>query len=206
MMESKATCPNPSELMEQCARHRDTITMEKTEQNDCQWIVRYIRFFENKMHPRDLGPRDVERFLSDLAVRGKVSAPTLAPGPQRPALLDHQALDNRSTNKIQPTVFKERPMPPTVCATKSTSSTYRGDPCLMAKTDPRRQASTDGVRALKNQRMWTDRTHPCTRQGDKRAHSARSHHFRTAISSNGSKASSISANLCGRFVEDIPKR
>ena len=40
-----------------------------TEQAYCQWVLRYIRFFGNSTHPRDLTFRDVERFLSDLAVR-----------------------------------------------------------------------------------------------------------------------------------------
>lgn len=48
----------------------------RTEQTYCQWILRYIRFFDCKKHPRDLGAREVERFLSELAVKEKVSAST----------------------------------------------------------------------------------------------------------------------------------
>ena len=48
----------------------------KTEQTYNQWILRYIHFFECKTHPAQLGARDIERFLSYLAVERKVSAST----------------------------------------------------------------------------------------------------------------------------------
>ncbi|WP_228854318.1 phage integrase N-terminal SAM-like domain-containing protein [Desulfomarina profundi] len=35
-----------------------------TEKTYCQWILRYIYFYDKKRHPRDMGPRVVERFLS----------------------------------------------------------------------------------------------------------------------------------------------
>ncbi|MFP3983651.1 MAG: phage integrase N-terminal SAM-like domain-containing protein [Desulfurivibrionaceae bacterium] len=38
----------------------------RAEQTYCQWILRYIHFFDCGTHPRDLGTYDVERFLSDL--------------------------------------------------------------------------------------------------------------------------------------------
>jgi integron integrase len=40
-----------------------------------QWIRRFIRFSDLR-HPRELGPSEVSRFLSHLAVEGKVSAST----------------------------------------------------------------------------------------------------------------------------------
>ena len=48
----------------------------RTEQTYCQWILRYIRFFGGNVHPRDLAAHHVERFLSDLVVKGEVSAST----------------------------------------------------------------------------------------------------------------------------------
>lgn len=48
----------------------------RTEQTYCYWIVRYIRFFQAKRHPRDMGKTEIEAFLSHLAVEGKVSAST----------------------------------------------------------------------------------------------------------------------------------
>ncbi|MCK5405456.1 MAG: phage integrase N-terminal SAM-like domain-containing protein, partial [Desulfobulbaceae bacterium] len=48
----------------------------RTEQTYSQWILRFIHFFDRKTHPRDLGLKDVERFLSDLAVKQEVSSST----------------------------------------------------------------------------------------------------------------------------------
>lgn len=47
----------------------------RTEQAYVGWIRRYI-LFSNKRHPRELGGAEVERFLSDLAVRSGVAAGT----------------------------------------------------------------------------------------------------------------------------------
>ncbi|MCB5187206.1 integron integrase [Methylobacillus caricis] len=47
----------------------------RTEQAYVDWIKRYILHFD-KRHPRDLGAAEVERFLTYLAVEGKVSAST----------------------------------------------------------------------------------------------------------------------------------
>ena len=47
----------------------------RTEQTYVQWIRRNI-FFHGKRHPRDVGPAAISPFLSDLAVRLKVSAAT----------------------------------------------------------------------------------------------------------------------------------
>ena len=47
----------------------------RTEDAYVGWIVRFIRA-NGRRHPRDLGRREVEAFLSTLAVRGKVAAST----------------------------------------------------------------------------------------------------------------------------------
>jgi integron integrase len=47
----------------------------RTEQSYVDWIKRYI-WFHDKRHPLDLGPREVEAFLTDLAIARKVSAST----------------------------------------------------------------------------------------------------------------------------------
>lgn len=47
----------------------------RTEQAYVGWIRRFI-LANGKRHPRDMGAKEVERFLSDLAVRGCVSAGT----------------------------------------------------------------------------------------------------------------------------------
>jgi integron integrase len=47
----------------------------RTEQAYLHWIKRFI-IFHGKRHPRELGAKEVEGFLSDLAVKGRVSAST----------------------------------------------------------------------------------------------------------------------------------
>ena len=58
---------------------RDVIRIKhysiRTEQAYLQWIRRYI-LFHGKRHPSELGSEHLSRFLSDLAVRGKVAAST----------------------------------------------------------------------------------------------------------------------------------
>ena len=47
----------------------------RTEATYCDWIRRYI-LFHGKKHPRDMGAAEIERFLTPLAVAGKVAAST----------------------------------------------------------------------------------------------------------------------------------
>jgi integron integrase len=47
----------------------------RTERVYCEWVRRFIRF-HNYRHPADMAAAEVEAFLSDLAVRGNVSAST----------------------------------------------------------------------------------------------------------------------------------
>src|SRR6266705_1101092 len=56
----------------------------RTEKACVAWIRRYI-FFHDKRHPADMGAAEVTRFLSSLAVEGKVAASTQKPSVERPA-------------------------------------------------------------------------------------------------------------------------
>ena len=47
----------------------------RTEQAYVGWVRRFI-LFHGKRHPKDMGAAEVVAFLSDLAVRGRVSAST----------------------------------------------------------------------------------------------------------------------------------
>ena len=47
----------------------------RTEEQYVSWIRRYI-LFHGKRHPREMGAREVEAFLTHLAVAGRVSAST----------------------------------------------------------------------------------------------------------------------------------
>ncbi len=63
-------------LLDQCRRvARVRHLAYRTEQSYVRWIERYIRFHGIR-HPNTLGAREVEAFLTDLAVAGQVSAST----------------------------------------------------------------------------------------------------------------------------------
>jgi integron integrase len=68
--------PRPPRLLDQVrqvlrVRHYSL----RTEKCYVQWITRFV-LFHGKRHPRDLGALEVQQFLTDLAVRGRVSAST----------------------------------------------------------------------------------------------------------------------------------
>jgi integron integrase len=58
---------------------RDAIRLKhysiRTEESYVDWIKRYI-LFHKKRHPKDMGPAEVEAFLTHLAVEGNVAAST----------------------------------------------------------------------------------------------------------------------------------
>src|SRR5262245_2649115 len=47
----------------------------RTERTYQEWVRRYV-LFHGKRHPRGMGAGEIERFLSDLAVRGRVTSST----------------------------------------------------------------------------------------------------------------------------------
>lgn len=73
---SSANSASSPRLLEQVrARIRFKHYSLRTEQAYTDWIRRFIRHF-GKKHPRDMGAKEVEEFLSHLAVAGRVSAST----------------------------------------------------------------------------------------------------------------------------------
>ncbi len=48
----------------------------RTEQTYCDWILRYIRYHGSKTHPRNMGKKEIEAFLSHLTVQQKIAATT----------------------------------------------------------------------------------------------------------------------------------
>ena len=109
-------CPDPGlKLMDQvrevlCYHHYTY----RTEQTYCQWIRRYIYFFGTKIHPRELGASDIERFLSDLAVKKKVAASTQRQALNALIFLYRDVLDMPVEGKIQPARSTKKPNLPTV--------------------------------------------------------------------------------------------
>ena len=72
-----AVIPNPkARLLDQV---REVIRVKhyslRTEETYLQWMKRFI-FFHGKRHPREMGAREIEAFLTDLAVRRRVASST----------------------------------------------------------------------------------------------------------------------------------
>lgn len=66
----------PPKLLDQVrARMRRLGLAKRTEEAYVGWIRRFI-LANGKRHPRDMGEREIESFLTDLAVRGRVTAST----------------------------------------------------------------------------------------------------------------------------------
>ena len=73
---SPAAEPPPRRLLDQVRdKLRKLHYSPRTEEAYVGWIKRFI-WFHNKRHPRDMGPQEVEAFLSNLAVQRGVSAST----------------------------------------------------------------------------------------------------------------------------------
>jgi integron integrase len=72
----KNTTTKPPKLLDQV---RDRLRVKhysiRTEHTYVDWIKRYI-LFHGKRHPKDMAARDVEAFLTHLAVHGRVAAST----------------------------------------------------------------------------------------------------------------------------------
>jgi len=107
-----------------------------TEKTYCQWIVRYVHFYGAKRHPKDMGSREVERFLSHLATRGKVAASTQRQALNALVFLYREVLHVPLQDKIAPIRSKRKPIPPTVLTeqeVQSVLSNMRGTHLLMAQ-------------------------------------------------------------------------
>ncbi len=72
MQNKEMKSPFLSQVRERLQRLNYSI---RTEQSYLNWIKRYI-LFHNKRHPVELGKAEMEAFLTDLAVKGRVSAST----------------------------------------------------------------------------------------------------------------------------------
>jgi integron integrase len=108
----------------------------RTEQTYCQWILRFIHFFGGKTHPRDLVVVNVERFLSDLAVKQKVAASTQRQALNAIVFLYREVLDKPLDGKIAPVRSKKKPKTVTVLGKDEVSLFFRhidGTHALMAK-------------------------------------------------------------------------
>ncbi len=86
----------------------------KTEQSYTSWILQYVKFYGGKIHPRELGKNEVERFLSYLAEKRNVAAATQKQALNALVFLYKKVLDVDLGEGIAPTRTKRRRNLPTV--------------------------------------------------------------------------------------------
>ncbi|MEA2061462.1 MAG: site-specific integrase [Thermodesulfobacteriota bacterium] len=86
----------------------------RTEQTYCDWIIRYIRYHKAKTHPRNMGKKEIEAFLSHLAVQQKVAASTQRQALNAIVFLYKKVLDIPVDENLEPARAKRHPRPPVV--------------------------------------------------------------------------------------------
>ena len=108
----------------------------RTEQTYCDWITRYIRYHGSKTHPRKMGKKEIEAFLSHLAVQQNVAAATQRQALNAIIFLYKKVLDILVDENLEPVRAKRGPRPPVVMSRKEVSMVLahmRGLHLLMAK-------------------------------------------------------------------------
>ncbi|HEB51407.1 MAG TPA: integron integrase [Desulfobulbus sp.] len=108
----------------------------RTESAYCQWILRYIKFYGGRTHPRELGAGHVERFLSHLVVDGKVSASTQRQALNALVFLYRRVLFIPLEDRIAPIRSKTSRRPPVVLTGEEVQRLFLhmdGTHLLMAK-------------------------------------------------------------------------
>jgi integron integrase len=131
----KSTTTNPPKLLDQV---RDKLRVKhysiRTEKTYVEWIKRYI-FFHGKRHPQEMGPREVESFLTHLAVAGKVAASTQNQAKSALLFLYREALEVQLPwldNVTQAKTPKRLPVVLTVSEVQSVLSRLTGTHSLIA--------------------------------------------------------------------------
>ena len=130
--------PNPNfKLMDQV---HETLRYHhyarSTEKNYCQWIVRFLAFYDMKKHPRDMGAREVERFLSHLVTHGNVAVSTQKQALNALVFLYRDVLLTPLDQSIAPVRSKRKRQPPTVLTGDEVTLIFnqlRGTHLLMAQ-------------------------------------------------------------------------
>ncbi len=108
--------PNPDlELMDQV---REVLRYYnyayRTEQTYCDWIVRFLKFFDYQKHPSLMGKTEIEGFLSHLAGEKKVSAATQRQALNAIVFLYKKVLDTAIEDELEPIRARRKARPPVV--------------------------------------------------------------------------------------------
>ena len=108
----------------------------RTEQSYSSWILQYVKFYGDKIHPKDMGKNEVEGFLSHLAEKKNVAASTQKQALNALIFLYKKVLDIDLGDGIATTRSKRRLNLPTVLTQKEVSRLFdnmKGKHALMAK-------------------------------------------------------------------------
>jgi integron integrase len=108
----------------------------RTEQTYCDWILRYVKFHGGKTHPKDMGKKEVEGFLSHLASQGKLSASSQRQALNAIVFLYKQVLDHSIDGEIAPVKAKRHIRVPAVMTQAEVERVFgemNGIHLLMAK-------------------------------------------------------------------------
>ena len=108
----------------------------RTEQSYSSWILKYIKFYEGKIHPKDMGKNEIDQFLIYLAEKKNVAAATQKQASNALIFLYKKVLDIDLGNGIAPTRSKRRMNLPIILTKKEIFkllSNMKGKHALMAK-------------------------------------------------------------------------
>ena len=93
----------------------------RTEQTYCDWIMRYIRYHGSNTHPRNMGKKEIEAFLSHLAVQQHVAASTQRQALNAIIFLYKRVLDIPVDEDLDPVRAKRHSRPPVVMSQREVS-------------------------------------------------------------------------------------
>ncbi|EKD27221.1 MAG: hypothetical protein ACD_79C00801G0002 [uncultured bacterium] len=108
----------------------------KTEQTYCVWIIKYLKFYGLKTHPKLMGKFEIEKFLTSLAVDKNVAASTQRQALNALIFLYRDVLDLPVHEELEHVKSRKFQRPPTVMTqgeVKKVLSYIAGTHLLMAK-------------------------------------------------------------------------
>ncbi len=108
----------------------------RTEQTYCSWIVRFLKFYKFKIHPLNMGKKEIETYLSFLATHASVSASTQRQAMNSILFLYREVLNMPLEDDIAPVRSRRQPRLPVVMSqeeVKKVLAYMQGIHLLMAK-------------------------------------------------------------------------
>jgi integron integrase len=108
----------------------------RTEETYCNWIIRFLKFYDYKIHPREMGKNHIEAYLSHLALQQNVAAATQRQALNAIMFLFREVLDISIEEEIAPIKAKKYPRPPVVMTQSEVERVFnemQGTHLLMAQ-------------------------------------------------------------------------